>query len=215
MFRAQLVGERPGEFPCVLVAAPHTTNWDYVMMLGVAWSFNLNPFWLGKKEMFDGPLAPFFRWTRGMPVDREDPSGLIEEVLAASQVHENFALVVTPEGTRGKGEYWKSGFRRIAKAGDMPLTLAFPRGPGRTCGFGPSFRVTGDVGADMDKVREFYADKPGLRPDNKTSPRLREEDRAKESQPAPAKDSGSVESRSTEFGAKESEAQSAPLDQGD
>ena len=189
------------------------------MMLGIAWSFNLNPFWLGKKEMFDGPLAPFFRWTRGIPVDREDPSGLIEELLAASQVHENFALVVTPEGTRGKGEYWKSGFRRIAKAGDMPLTLAFPRGPGRTCGFGPSFRFTDDVGADMDKLREFYADKPGLSPDKKTSPRLREEDRAKDPQASSAKESGSTESGSkesgsTESGAVESEVESAPRDQG-
>lgn len=176
LFRARLVGEPPTEFPCLIIGAPHTSNWDYLMMLGVSWSSGIDPFWLGKKEMFDGPLAPLFRWTRGMPVDRDDPSGLIEEVLEASKKYDHFALVITPEGTRKRGEYWKSGFRRIAKAGDMGMKLAFPRGSDREAGFGPMLRVTDDVGSDMDALRAFFADKPGIVPANATPPRLREED---------------------------------------
>jgi 1-acyl-sn-glycerol-3-phosphate acyltransferase len=175
LFRAPLVGDPPTEFPCVIVGAPHTSNWDYLMMLGVAWSNGLNPFWLGKKEMFEGPLTPFFRWTRGMPVDRDDPTGLIEEVLEASRKYDKFALVITPEGTRKKGEYWKSGFRRIAKEGNMPVKLAFPRGQGREAGFGPMLRVTDDLVSDMEELRAFYKDKPGIVPANATPPRLREE----------------------------------------
>lgn len=180
LFRARLVGERPSEFPCVVVGAPHTTNWDYVMMIGVAWSNGLSPFWLGKKELFASPVGFVFRWTRGIPVDRDDPSGLVEDILGRAKTHEEFLVVIAPEGTRSGATHWKSGFRRIARSGGMPVTLAFSRGPDRTCGFGPTLHPTDDVVADMDRIREFFADKPGLRPENKITPRLREEDAAAE-----------------------------------
>jgi 1-acyl-sn-glycerol-3-phosphate acyltransferase len=86
-------------------------------------------------------------------------------------------LVVTPEGTRGGGSgYWKSGFYRIAHSAGMPVTLGYVDGERRLAGLGPSIRLSGDVGADMDRIRAFYADKSGVRPENRVEPRLRSED---------------------------------------
>jgi len=83
--------------------------------------------------------------------------------------------VLAAEGTRDKGEYWKSGFYKIAQQTGLAITLGFVDGPSRTMGFGPTFPPTGDVAADMDLVRTFYADKRGIHPELRTEPRLREE----------------------------------------
>ena len=83
--------------------------------------------------------------------------------------------MVPVEGTRSKGEYWKSGFYRIAQEGDLPIVLCYLDNPTRTGGFGPALRMTGDVAADMDTIRAFYADKYGVKPKNRTEPRLRNE----------------------------------------
>ena len=86
-----------------------------------------------------------------------------------------FVLGIAAEGTRSKGEFWKSGFYRIAQQSGLPITLAFLDAPSRTVGWGPTFSPSGDVRADMDRIRAFYADKTGLKPENFTPPRLREE----------------------------------------
>ena len=84
-------------------------------------------------------------------------------------------IVLAAEGTRTRGEYWKSGFWRLARAAKLPIVLAFIDGPSRTSGFGPTITATSDVVADMDQVRAFYADKHGIHPERRTEPRLREE----------------------------------------
>ena len=88
------------------------------------------------------------------------------------------AIVIPPEATRSIGTYWKSGFRRIAADAGIPIVLTYLDGPSRTGGYGPIFHPTSDVVADMDRIRAFYADKHGLRPDRFTEPRLREEEAA-------------------------------------
>ena len=96
-------------------------------------------------------------------------------VIARVREGERFFLVVTPEGTRGRAAYWKSGFYRIARDTGLPVTLGYVDRRTMTAGLGPTMHVTGDVAADMDRIRAFYADKAGLRPENRTEPRLREE----------------------------------------
>ena len=86
---------------------------------------------------------------------------------------ETFLLGIAAEGTRSKGEYWKSGFYRIAQQTGLPITLAFLDAPSRTVGWGPTFTPSGDVGADMDRLRAFFADKRGFKPELATVPRLR------------------------------------------
>ena len=178
MFRTEMVGEPPLGKTCVLVCAPHTSNWDFVLMLAMAWSTGLDPVWLGKQEMFREPFGWIFRKMGGIPVDRDNPGALIDDIVRESKTKESMSIVIPVEGTRGKREYWKSGFRRIAMAADVPLVLAYVGGPDNTCGFGPTLPVTHDVVADMDLIREFYTDKAGVKPENFTPPLLREETEA-------------------------------------
>jgi 1-acyl-sn-glycerol-3-phosphate acyltransferase len=159
----------------LLIGAPHTSNWDFVLMLAIAWKLGIDVRWLGKHTLFAGWKGPVMRALGGIPVDRRDPSGVVTEVLGRVRAGEVFHLVVTPEGTRS-GDGWKSGFYRIAREADLPVTLGYVDRTTMTTGLGPTLRLTGDVRADMDRVRAFYADKAGLRPALRTEPRLRSED---------------------------------------
>ena len=99
----------------------------------------------------------------------------MDDVVGRVRAGERFFLVVTPEGTRGRASYWKSGFYRIARDTALPVTLGYVDRRTLTTGLGPTIHLTGDVAADMDRIRAFYADKSGLRPEKRTEPRLREE----------------------------------------
>jgi 1-acyl-sn-glycerol-3-phosphate acyltransferase len=118
----------------------------------------------------------FLRRFGGIPTDRDNPAGLVRELITQARSGEPFLLIIAAEGTRSTSEYWKSGFYRIARAARLPIALAFVDGPTRTTGFGPTIQATGDVAADMTLVRAFYADKHGIHPELRTEPRLREED---------------------------------------
>jgi 1-acyl-sn-glycerol-3-phosphate acyltransferase len=171
--RWKLVGTVPQQG--ILVGAPHTSNWDWVAMLLIAWSSGARPQVLIKQSFFKGPAGPLLRATGGIPLDRQNPGATIRSLLKEAEGDEAFLLTIAAEGTRSKGEFWKPGFYRIAQQTGLPITLGFVDGPTRTLGIGPSFSPSGDVVADMDFVRAFYADKQGIRPENRTEPRLREE----------------------------------------
>lgn len=173
--RWTLTGEPAPHRPTVLVGAPHTSNWDFVLMLAIAWRLGIDVRWLGKKSLFTGWRGPIMRGLGGIPVDRADPSRVVGEVVERIRAGEVFGLVVTPDGTRGAHEYWKSGFYRIARETGMPVTLGYVDRTTMTTGLGPTFELTGEVGADMDRIRSFYADKAGVRPAQRVEPRLREE----------------------------------------
>jgi len=171
-----IVGEPPPDPVVVLVAAPHTSGWDFAVMVALSRAFGVKPLFLAKRELFRGPLGVFMRRMGGISIDRANAAGVVAEVVAHATSAERYQLVIAAEGTRKPGRYWKSGFYRIAQQADIPICLGFCDGPTRTMGFGPTFRPSGDVRADMDLVRAFYADKHGIVPANRTEPRLREED---------------------------------------
>lgn len=173
--RWTLVSEAAPTRPTVLVGAPHTSNWDFVLMLAIAWRLGINVHWLGKKSLFCGWRGAIMRGLGGIPVDRVDPTRVVTDVVGQVRAGSVFGLVVTPDGTRGGNEYWKSGFYRIARATGMPVTLGFVDRTTMTSGLGPTIDLTGDVAADMHRIRAFYADKAGARPERRTEPRLREE----------------------------------------
>jgi 1-acyl-sn-glycerol-3-phosphate acyltransferase len=168
-----VVGELPRTG--IFVGAPHTSNWDYVLTLLVAWHGGLSPRILVKKEFFHGPVGRLLRLTGSVPVDRHNPAGVVDELAAQARSGEPFVLVLAAEGSRSKAEYWKSGFYRLSQQTGLPILLGFVDGPTKTAGIGPSLTPSGDVKADMDLIRAFYADKRGLYPEARTEPRLREE----------------------------------------
>ncbi|MFV2145395.1 MULTISPECIES: 1-acyl-sn-glycerol-3-phosphate acyltransferase [Isoptericola] len=168
--RSEPVPDRAG----ILIGAPHTSNWDFVLMLAISWRLGMDIRWLGKHTLFSGWKGPVMRRLGGIPVDRRDPSRVVVDVLDHVSRGEVFHLVVTPEGTRS-GDGWKSGFYRIAQEAGLPVTLGYVDRTTMTTGLGPTLELTGDVGADMDRIRTFYADKAGYNPELRTEPRLRSE----------------------------------------
>ncbi len=168
-----------GEVPptAVLVGAPHTSNWDWAVTQLLAWDNSIKIRLLVKDSFFKGPVGIFMRATGAVELDRANPGATIKRLLAEQANDEHFLLGMAAEGTRGKSDYWKSGFYRIAVQTGLPITLAFLDAPSKTVGWGPTFMPSGDVGADMDRLREFYADKRGFNPEQATVPRLKEEER--------------------------------------
>lgn len=165
----------PIDGPRILIGAPHTSNSDFLFMLAITWDARMSIRWLGKKELFRGIAGPIMRGLGGIAVDRKSAAGVVEAVTRQANLHENFLLVVTPEGTRsGKG--WRSGFYRIAMDANLPVTLGFVDKTTKTSGLGPTLHLQGHVVADMDRIREFYSDKAGVRPKLRTEPRLQDEE---------------------------------------
>ena len=171
-----IVGDTPPDPVVVFIAAPHTSNHDFFLMLWMTWARGVHPRFLMKKEAFRGPAGPTLRALGGISVDRAAPGNLVAQLVAEAKEAGQMAIVIAPEGTRGESTYWKSGFYRIAQALDVPICLGWCDGPTKTAGFGPTLTPTGDVRADMDVIRTFYADKRGINPGPRNEPRLREED---------------------------------------
>ncbi|WP_067474675.1 1-acyl-sn-glycerol-3-phosphate acyltransferase [Dietzia timorensis] len=171
----RLVSEPAPSRPSVMVGAPHTSNWDFILMLAVAWSVGVHMRWMGKHSLFSGWRGPLMRALGGIPIDRENAQTAVEDIVSRLHSGESFCLVITPDGTRKGHSHWKSGFYRIARETGMPIVLCYIDRNTMTSGLGPTLELTGNVGADMDRIREFYADKSGFAPENRIEPRLREE----------------------------------------
>jgi len=178
LWRWKVTQDEPIPDRCVMIAAPHSSNWDFPLTLAMARVEGIDIRWLGKAQMFNPVLGPFFRALGGISVTRASSNGLVGDLAAEFARHDRLALVVPAEGTRSAVDYWKSGFYQIASQGNVPIVLAYVDRSTRSGGFGPVITPSGDVAADMDRIRAFYAGKIGLKPNRFNVPRLREEDSA-------------------------------------
>jgi len=161
-----------------VIAAPHTSNWDLVLMLAVGFALVVWPSWLGKRELFRPPFGWLMRRLGGVPVDRSRRGNLVEQAAARLRAADRLLLVVPPSGTRSRAPHWRSGFYHIARGADVPIVCAFLDYARKVGGIGPVFVPTHDLGADMDRLRAFYHDVRGKYPDHETPVRLAEEDAA-------------------------------------
>lgn len=174
--RWTIAGGVPSVKKYVLIAAPHTSNWDFVMSIAAAFALEVDIRWLGKQQLFDGPLGPLYRALGGIPVDRSKASNMVDRMAEMFAESDAMVLMVPAEGTRGKREYWKSGFYHIARRANVPIALGFLDFDRKQAGIGPLVYPTGDIRKDMDVIRAFYESRMALRPELFTPPRLREED---------------------------------------
>ncbi len=173
----QIEGERPEVKHYVMVAAPHTSNWDFIYMLAMATAMGIKPRWVGKHTMFRWPFGGLMRRLGGIAVNRRSPSTFVKTVVTAFETEPELELLIPPEGTRSFRPFWKSGFYRIAKAANVPVVLSYLDFGRKVGGVGPSFIPSDDVTRDMDIVRNFYANIHGAYPDQFGTPILREEQR--------------------------------------
>ncbi len=169
-------GEIP-DVPCmVAIAAPHTSYWDFPHMIAFGFATGQYIHFLMKHTLFEGLLGVLLRAMGGIPVDRRQPQGLVATVSRAMDKHDELILVVAPEGTRSRSDYWKSGFYRLAQGAGVPIGLGFLDYGRRVVGYGPLLWPSGDIAADMETIEAFYADKRGKFPEQQTPPRVREQD---------------------------------------
>ncbi len=153
----RLEGELPPASRYVAIGAPHTSNWDFMLMLAVVLEYGLEFVWMGKNTLFRGPTAALFRWLGGIPIDRSRPGGMVEQAIAAFDERRHLVMVITPEGTRKQVARWKRGFYHVARGAGVPILLAYVDHGRKVAGLGPLFTPTDDVEADMAAIQAFYA----------------------------------------------------------
>jgi 1-acyl-sn-glycerol-3-phosphate acyltransferase len=155
----KLEGQLPaGIGKCVLIAAPHTSNWDLPYTLMVGFCLRMELYWLGKSGLFAFPFGPVMRWLGGIAVNRTQSTNLVAASAAALRAAEGAVqLVVPPEGTRGATRHWKTGFYYIALQAEVPIVMAYMDYERKISGLGPVFQPTGNVEQDMAAIKAFYA----------------------------------------------------------
>jgi 1-acyl-sn-glycerol-3-phosphate acyltransferase len=151
----------------VLIGAPHSSSWDFVLFLGVIFTLRANVKFMGKAELFRPPFGWFFYYCGGVPVDRKKSTGLVEQMIEACNEAEHFILTIAPEGTRHKVTEWKRGFYHIAKGAGIPIVMAVVDGKQRTVRIGRIFHPTEDVEADMKAITGGFEGVVGINPRRK------------------------------------------------
>jgi 1-acyl-sn-glycerol-3-phosphate acyltransferase len=161
----RLVGRPPNVARCVVIFAPHTSNWDFPLLLLVKAAYGRPVHYLGKHTLFRAPFGWLFRATGGIPVVRHERRSLVQKAARLFAERDELWLAMSPEGTRQKTDHWKTGFYRMARAAGVPVLLVFVDAARKECGLGPLVELTGDVERDLDVIREFYATKRGIYPE--------------------------------------------------
>lgn len=150
----------------VLIGAPHTSNWDFPIMLLVVLKLRLPVYWMGKHTLFPFPLAPLTKWLGGIPINRSKSHNVVNEIVSQFKQHENLIILIPPEGTRSKVKEWKTGFYHIANNAEVPILLGYIDAAKKEAGIADFFRPGGNLENDMREIRAFYADKKGICPEN-------------------------------------------------
>jgi 1-acyl-sn-glycerol-3-phosphate acyltransferase len=149
-------GDWPALRKGVLVAAPHTSNWDGVYMLAAAGYFRITLRWMGKASLTQGPFGGVMRWLGCVPVDRSARHDLVQAMRQAFDAAEAMLLAVPPEGTRSLTKGWKSGFYYIAWQAQVPLILSVLDYGTKTVNIAGVFYPTGSYEDDISKIQDFY-----------------------------------------------------------
>lgn len=150
------VGAPPADRRCVIIAVPHTSNWDFVNVLGLTADLGIKAHFMGKDSLFRWPMGRFMRDMGGISVDRTARKNTVQAMADEFRRRREFMLIIAPEGTRSGVRQWKTGFYHIAMAAGVPLVVGMMDYGRKVGGLGPAIWPTGDYRADMAKVIEHY-----------------------------------------------------------
>ncbi|MEM9014337.1 MAG: lysophospholipid acyltransferase family protein [Pseudomonadota bacterium] len=153
----KVTGALPTEKKFVVIAAPHTSNWDLIFMLCVAVHFRTRLRWMGKHTIFKPPYGPLMRALGGIPINRTKSADVVSQMIAVYDAADDLAVAIPPEGTRAKVRVWKTGFYNIAHGAGVPIALGFLDYKRKVGGIGPTFWTTGDYEKDLEDIKRFYA----------------------------------------------------------
>lgn len=206
----KIEGDRPKYKRYVLIAAPHTSNWDFPLMLLFAAAFDVEVTWMGKHSLFRPPMGWVMRLLGGMPIKRHKNTNVVDDMVEKFGVEPYFILVVPAEGTRARAEYWKSGFYHIARQAKVPVVPTFLDFGRKRGGFGAPYQLSGNPVDDMDHFRHFYAGTTGKFPKDVSPIRLREEEEyLRQTEQADSVNPGSADAVANDSHAHERQAEGA------
>jgi 1-acyl-sn-glycerol-3-phosphate acyltransferase len=157
VFGWRIIGDVPRKInKYVIIAAPHTTNWDFIIGLMTRFSLGFKSKFLGKKSLFKKPYGWFFKWLGGVPVDRSQRENLVDQVIKLFNDREEFVLAIAPEGSRKTEGDWKTGFYFIAKGANVPIVRVKIDIAHKCVVFFEPFWPSGDIAVDLSKIKEVY-----------------------------------------------------------
>ena len=155
-FGWQVAGGAPGVRRAVVLAYPHTSNWDLLFTLAISYTLDLRIRWLGKQSLFRAPYGWWMRFVGGIPVERSSKHRLVDAIVESVAGQQDALVLISPEGTRSRAARWKSGFYWVAVGAEMPIVLGFLDFGRKRGGLGEVLWPSGDISADLDKIRAFY-----------------------------------------------------------
>ena len=159
----QFSGEVPDVPKSVMIVAPHTSNWDFLVGVIAMFALGLRVSFLGKHTLFRWPLGPIMRWLGGIAVDRRSSQGVVQQIVDALQGAEQLFLTLTPEGTRGSVSKWRSGFYHMAHEAEVPIIpVSFDYGQRRIT-FHEPVHVSGNLERDLPGIRRLFEGAIGRR----------------------------------------------------
>ncbi|MGI9407811.1 MAG: lysophospholipid acyltransferase family protein [Hyphomicrobiaceae bacterium] len=151
----RIAGHLPPDHKMVVVGGPHTSNWDFVLLLFCTLHFRVRTNWMGKDALFRPPFGWLMRRLGGISIDRSKPTDTVTQVIEYFDARDDLILVITPEGTRGKVKKWKSGFYWIAHGANVPIMVFYADYGRKICGVGPVVVPSGDYDADVADLQAF------------------------------------------------------------
>lgn len=146
----------------VLIGAPHTSNWDFPLMLMVVLKLRLRVYWMGKHTLFPFGLGWLMKWLGGIPINRSASHNVVNETVKQYRENKELVVLIPPEGTRSKVTQWKTGFYHIANNAEVPILLGYVDAENKEAGIADFFQPSGDIEKDMIEIRDFYASKKGI-----------------------------------------------------
>ena len=161
----KLKGNIPNNDRIILVAGPHTSNWDFLLALAFIFGLNLNVYWIGKHTLFKNGFSKLMRKLGGIPVDRKSPELLMNEVSNIVKKQQGVIIAISPEGTRKKVERLKSGFLRIAEATNSQIMLTGIDFESKLIHLGKLFEPSGNTESDLLNVHNYFRQFKGKRPE--------------------------------------------------
>jgi len=162
--RWRLDGQVPNLPKFVIVGAPHTSNWDYIMTLLAMFALGGNFHYVAKHTVFKGPLGRLFRWLGGVGVDRQKSHGFVQQMVDRFERQTAFILAIMPEGTRSKVRKWRSGFYFIALGAGVPIMLVTFDYSKRHILLGPTIQPSGEYDSDLEQIQSHYVGIKGKNP---------------------------------------------------
>jgi len=156
LMRWKIEGEIPNLPKFIAIAAPHTTNWDFVIGMATLMALGIRVHWIGKDSIFKWPVKYLWHWLGGKPVDRSQSHGVVEQSVALFHTHPEFILGLSPEGTRKNLPKWRMGFYYMARGAAVPILMAHFDFQNRVLGIGSLFYPTDNVEKDVAEMQNYY-----------------------------------------------------------